>query len=171
MIGSQKVRFNASRNLKFVAQNSMAFMKTNYSLSLFSILLVTNKDHRCRNDVCTSNFQLITLMQTMQHIRCYISANTTHTRTVCPVSQQHLLEILELILLVLSLFFLLFFVSSHLPVQIHIFRILTPIPVSEGWRGHSLVCSLAIYTFTGWLKLLSALFFVPSVTLIMFVNI
>ncbi len=81
MIGSQKVRFNASRNLKFVIKNSMAFMKTNYSLSLFSILLVTNKDHRCRNYVCTSSFQRITLMQTMQHIRCYISANTTHTHT------------------------------------------------------------------------------------------
>ncbi len=81
MIGSQKVRFNASRTLKFVIKNSMAFMKTNYSLSLFSILLVTNKDHRCRNDVCTSSFQRITLMQTMQHIRCYISANSTHTHT------------------------------------------------------------------------------------------
>lgn len=43
MIGSRKVRFNALRNLKFVVQNSMAFMKTNYSLTLFSILVVTNQ--------------------------------------------------------------------------------------------------------------------------------
>ncbi len=146
MIGSQKVRFNASRTLKFVIKNSMAFMKTNYSLSLFSILLVTNKNHRCRNDVCTSSFQRITLMQTMQHIRCYISANSTHTHT-----QSHsniYWKYLSWFYLIYH-FFSYFFVSSHLPVQVHIFRVLTT-PVSEGRRGHSLVCSLAIW-YVYWL--------------------